>query len=174
MSVLQKYFASEIIRSVLFALLAFLSLFAFFDLMGELQEVGHNGYMIQHAMLFVVLGMPGYVYELMPIATLIGTIYTLAQFASRSEFTIMRVSSMSTMMAAKILAKIGVLFMLVTLLFGELLAPKSSELAEKVRLEAQGAGSDSRQRRQRPTRRHPFLQCANHYSGGAARRRAAV
>jgi lipopolysaccharide export system permease protein len=139
MTVLQRYFASEIIRSVLFALLAFLSLFAFFDLMGELQQVGRNGYMIQNAMLFVLLGMPGYVYELMPIATLIGTIYTLAQFASRSEFTIMRVSSLSTVMAAKILAKIGVLFMLVTLLFGELLAPKSSELAEKVRLEAQGA-----------------------------------
>lgn len=139
MSVLEKYFATEIIRSVLFALLAFLSLFAFFDLMGELQDVGRHGYMIQHAMLFVLLGMPGYVYELMPIATLIGTIYTLAQFASRSEFTIMRVSSLSTVMAAKILAKIGVVFMLVTLLFGELLSPKSSELAQKVRLEAQGA-----------------------------------
>ena len=139
MSVLEKYFATEIIRSVLFALLAFLSLFAFFDLMGELQDVGRHGYMIQHAMLFVLLGMPGYVYELMPIATLIGTIYTLAQFASRSEFTIMRVSSLSTVMAGKILAKIGVVFMLVTLLFGELLSPKSSELAQKVRLEAQGA-----------------------------------
>jgi lipopolysaccharide export system permease protein len=136
MSVLQKYFAAEIIRSVLFALLAFLSLFAFFDLMGELQSVGHNGYMLQHAMLFVLLGMPGYVYELMPIAVLIGTIYTLAQFASRSEFTIMRVSSLSTVMAAKILAKIGLVFMLVTLLFGELLSPK---LAQRVRLEAQGA-----------------------------------
>ncbi|HEY4316847.1 MAG TPA: LPS export ABC transporter permease LptG [Herbaspirillum sp.] len=139
MNVLQRYFATEIIRSVLFALLAFLSLFAFFDLMGELQQVGHNGYMIQHAMLFVLLGMPSYVYELMPIATLIGTIFTLAQFAARSEFTIMRVSSLSTMMAARILAKIGILFMLVTLLFGEFLAPKSSELAEKVRLQAQGA-----------------------------------
>lgn len=139
MTVLQRYFATEIIRSVLFALLAFLSLFAFFDLMNELQDVGRKGYEIQHAMLFVLLGMPGYIYELMPIATLIGTIYTLAQFASRSEFTIMRVSSLSTVMAAKILAKIGILFMLVTLLFGELLAPKSSELAEKVRLQAQGA-----------------------------------
>ncbi|MDB5774911.1 MAG: lptG [Herbaspirillum sp.] len=138
MSVLQRYFMSEIVRSVLFALLAFLSLFAFFDLMGEMQSVGRNGYQIQHAMLFVLLGMPGYVYELMPIATLIGTIYTLAQFASRSEFTIMRVSSLSTMMAAKILIKIGLLFVCVTLLFGELLAPKSSEMAQKVRLQAQG------------------------------------
>jgi lipopolysaccharide export system permease protein len=137
-SVLQRYFMSEIVRSVLFALLAFLSLFAFFDLMGEMQSVGRNGYQIQHAMLFVLLGMPGYVYELMPIATLIGTIYTLAQFASRSEFTIMRVSSLSTMMAAKILIKIGLLFVCVTLLFGELLAPKSSEMAQKVRLQAQG------------------------------------
>ena len=139
MKVLQRYFAGEIIRSVLFALLAFLSLFAFFDLMGELQSVGRHGYQLHHALLFVLLGMPGYVYDLMPIATLIGSIYTLAQFASRSEFTIMRVSSLSTVMAAKILAKVGVVFMVVTLLFGELLSPKSAELAQRVKLEAEGA-----------------------------------
>lgn len=139
MNVLQKYFASEIMRSVLFALLAFLALFAFFDLMGELQDVGRHGYRVQNALVYVLLGMPGYVYQLMPIATLIGTIYTLSQFASRSEFTIMRVSSLSTVMAAKILAKIAVVFMLITLIFGELLSPKSSELAQRVKLEAQGA-----------------------------------
>ena len=98
MKILQKYFSLEIGRSVLFVLIAFLALFAFFDMVGELKSVGHGGYKIQHAFLYVVMEMPGYVYELMPIAALIGTIWALSQFAARSEFTIMRASSMSTAM----------------------------------------------------------------------------
>jgi lipopolysaccharide export system permease protein len=137
--VLQKYFAVEIIRSVSFVLIAFLALFAFFDLMGELRSVGHGGYRLEHAFLYVFMGLPGYAYELMPIAALIGTIYVLAQFASRSEFTIMRISSMSTLMAGAMLAKIGVVFAVTTFLFGEFISPKASELAEKLKLRVQGA-----------------------------------
>src|SRR4051812_46039250 len=139
MKVLQKYFAVEIIRSVLFVLIAFLALFAFFDLMGELRSVGHGGYRLEHAFLYVLMGLPGYAYELMPIAALIGTIYVFAQFASRSEFTIMRISSMSTLMAGAMLAKIGVVFAVITFLFGEFISPKASELAEKLKLRVQGA-----------------------------------
>ncbi|MEM4987433.1 LPS export ABC transporter permease LptG [Collimonas sp. H4R21] len=139
MKVLQRYFTSEIVRSVLFTLAAFLALFAFFDLMNELPSVGRGGYKLQHAFFFVVLGLPGYAYELMPIAALIGTIYTLSQFAARSEFTIMRVSSMSTMMTARILVKIGLLFVVATVLIGEFVSPKSAEFAEKVKLEAKGS-----------------------------------
>lgn len=139
MKVLQRYFALEIIRAVFFVLIAFLALFAFFDLMGELQSVGRGGYRLQHAFLYVFMGLPGYTYELMPIAALIGTIYVLAQFASRSEFTIMRASSMSTLMAGGMLAKIGLVFAVITFLFGEIISPKASELAEKLKLSVQGA-----------------------------------
>lgn len=138
MKVLQRYLASEIIKSVLFVLIAFLSLFAFFDLISELQSIGKGGYKLQHAFLYVLLGMPGYAYELIPIAALIGTIYVLAQLASRSEFTIMRVSSMSTVMAAVMLAKIGLLFAVATFIFGEVISPKASEFAEKLKLRVQG------------------------------------
>jgi lipopolysaccharide export system permease protein len=138
-TVLLRYFAREIIRSVVFVLIAFLALFAFFDLINELPNVGRGGYRLEHAFLFVLLGMPGYTYELMPIAALIGTIYALAQFAARSEFTIMRVSSMSTAMVGRMLGMIGILFVVVTFLFGEFLSPYSSDLAKRLKLQAQGA-----------------------------------
>ena len=51
MTVLQRYFAKEIIRAVLFVLIAFLALFAFFDLITELKTVGRtvtNGTMLLH------------------------------------------------------------------------------------------------------------------------------
>lgn len=138
MRILQKYFAREIGRSVLFVLMAFLALFAFFDMVGELKSVGRGGYTLQQAFLYVTMGLPGYVYELMPIAALIGTIWALSQFAARSEFTIMRASSMSTAMAGMILVKIGVVFAIATFVFGEFIVPFTSTAAERMRLENQG------------------------------------
>jgi lipopolysaccharide export system permease protein len=139
MKVLQRYFVDEVTRSVLFVLLAFLSLFSFYDLTGELKSIGRGGYQLHHAFSYVLLGVPGRVYELMPTAALIGTIWALAQFASRSEFTIMRVSGMSTARAGWMLGKIGLAFVFITFLFGEVLSPIASEAAEKLKLRAQGA-----------------------------------
>ncbi len=139
MKVLDRYVAQEIVSAVLFALIAFLALFAFFDLINELPQVGRGGYQLQHAFLYVALGLPGYVYDLMPIAALIGAIYALAQLGARSEFTIMRASGLSTGMAGWMLAKVGIVFVLITFLFGEFIAPASSEMAERWKLQAQGS-----------------------------------
>jgi lipopolysaccharide export system permease protein len=139
MKILQRYFFVNIAQAVAFVLVAFLGLIAFMDLTQELPSVGKGGYMMQHAILYVLLLLPGHVYEVMPVAALIGTIYTMAQFAQSSEFTIMRASSMSTQQAGIILAKIGVLFVAVTFLFGELITPRTAPIAERVRLSAKGA-----------------------------------
>jgi lipopolysaccharide export system permease protein len=138
MRTLQRYIGSEIFRSVLVVLMFFLALLAFFDLLGELKSVGQGTYKIQHAFLYVGLELPSRVYEFMPIAVLIGTILTLVQLASRSEFTIMRASSMSTTMIAWALVKIGVVYVLTTFLFGEVIAPYTSELADHLRVEKLG------------------------------------
>ncbi|MGZ5201496.1 MAG: LPS export ABC transporter permease LptG [Telluria sp.] len=138
MRILQRYFAVNITQAVSFVLVAFLALIAFMDLIQELSSVGKGGYMIQHAFLYVLLLVPGHVYEVMPVAALIGTIYTMAQFAQSSEFTIMRASSMSTRMAAGMLCKIGIIFVGVTFLFGELITPRTAPLAERLRLAAKG------------------------------------
>jgi lipopolysaccharide export system permease protein len=139
MKVLERYVSSEVVGAVMFALIAFLALFAFFDLIGELPQVGRGGYQLQHAFLYVAMGLPGYVYDLMPIAALIGSIYALAQLAAKSEFTIMRASGLSTTKAGWMLAKIGIVFVIITFLFGEVIAPASSEMGERLKLQAQGA-----------------------------------
>ncbi|WP_305821787.1 LPS export ABC transporter permease LptG [Massilia brevitalea] len=139
MKVLQRYFAVNIAQAVVFVLFAFLGLIAFMDLTGELPSVGKGNYQFQHALIYVALMLPGHVYEVMPVAALIGTIYAMAQFAQSSEFTIMRASSMSTRMAGWMLFKIGIVFVVVTFIFGELITPRTAPLAEKVRLSAKGA-----------------------------------
>lgn len=139
MKILQRYFAVNILQAVSFVLIAFLALTAFMDLTAELPSVGQGGYLIQHAFLYVGLLLPGHVYEVMPVAALIGTIYAMSQFAASSEFTIMRASSMSTLQALAMVIKIGVVFVLLTFFFGEVVTPRTAPLAEKLKLSAKGA-----------------------------------
>jgi lipopolysaccharide export system permease protein len=139
MKTLQRYFTVSILQAVAFVLVAFLALSAFFDLTSELPNIGKEGYEIQHAFLYVLLRLPFHVYEVMPVAALIGTIYTMAQFAASSEFTIMRASGMSTRMAAWMLFKIGIILVTITFIFGELVAPRTAPLAERLKLTARGA-----------------------------------
>ncbi len=139
MTVLRRYFAGEIYRSVLFVMLAFLALFSFFDLMGELGDVGRGPYRIQHAFIVVALGLPWYMYELMPIVALIGTIYVMAQFASRSEFTVMRASSLSMARALAIILRIGIVLAVITFLLGEFVSPKSNEFRKDFKRRIQGS-----------------------------------
>lgn len=137
-SVLQRYFGSEIIRAVLFVLFALLMLTSFFDLMNEASSINKDGYQVQHALLYVLLNMPGNAYDFLPIAVLIGTIYVLAQFAANSEFTIMRAAGMSSWDAAKMLGKISLTLIVFTFVVGELITPISAKTAKKIKVEAVG------------------------------------
>ncbi|MCL4183946.1 MAG: LPS export ABC transporter permease LptG [Burkholderiaceae bacterium] len=139
MKTLRRYLGGQIIAAVTFVLIGFLALFAFFDFINELDDVGRGGYRLQHALAFVLLGMPAHVYELMPIAALIGTIYALAQFAANSEFTAMRAAGLGRRQALATIARIGLFVAILTALFGEALSPPAERLAQQLRLSAIGA-----------------------------------
>jgi len=141
MRLLRRYLGRAIAAAVLFVLAGFLALFAFFDLINELDDVGQGGYRLQHALGFVVLGLPSRVYELMPVAALIGTVYALAQFAASSEFTAMRAAGFGRRHALGIVATGGLVFGLLTVLVGEVIAPQAERLAQRVRFSAQAGAA---------------------------------
>lgn len=138
MSTIGRYLSREIVSSVLFVLFGFLALFAFFDLVNELEDIGRGGYKLQHAVGYVALGLPSRVYEVMPIAALIGTIFALSQFAAHSEFTAMRAAGLGRGKALAAIVAVGFWFAIGTAVVGEVLTPQSEKLAQKVRLSAMG------------------------------------
>ena len=136
---LRRYLAREIYKATAFVLVAFLALFAFFDLIGELRDVGRAGYRLGQAFIFVGLSLPGHVYELFPIAVLIGTLYVLAHLASNSEFTVMRTSGLSPAQAGATLVRTGLVFAAIILAVGELVTPVAERAAQKLRLMSMGS-----------------------------------
>jgi lipopolysaccharide export system permease protein len=135
MRTLHRYLAKEIYGATLFVFCAFLALFGFFDLINELDDIGRGEYRLQHALLFVVLSVPSHIYELSPIAVLIGTLYALAHLAANSEYTVMRGSGLSPGNAAAILLRAGLILAVLTFLVGEFIAPASERTARRMKLQ---------------------------------------
>ena len=136
MRTLERYLARQIYGATAFVLLAFLGLFAFFDLIRELADLGKVEYHLPQVFTFVLLSLPTHAYELFPVVVLIGTLYVLAHLASNSEYTVMRASGLSPGRAALALAKIGIAFVVLTFVIGEWIAPWSEEQAQKVKMRA--------------------------------------
>ncbi|MCL2658465.1 MAG: LPS export ABC transporter permease LptG [Betaproteobacteria bacterium] len=134
MKTLRIYLRREILAATGLVLLAFLALFAFFDLLGELDQVGRGGYRLKHAVIFVALSLPSRAYEVLPIAALVGTLFALTQLARSSEITVMRASGLSTAKAVLVLTQIGLIFAAGTFVLGEFVAPPLERVAQKWRL----------------------------------------
>ncbi len=136
MTLLARYLAAQVLAASAFVLLALLVLFAFFDVMQELGSLGRNNYGLGQAAVVVGLSMPGHLYEILPVAALIGTLFALSRLVGNSEFAVMRVSGLSNWRVAGYFAVIGVLLSLLVLLLGEYVAPWSDQAAQRYKLSA--------------------------------------
>lgn len=146
MKIYRRYLAREVSGAILLVLVAFLALFGFFDMITEVKNVGSGSYQLRHAVAYVLLRMPGRVYELMPIAVLIGTLYALSTLARHSEITVLRASGLSTGRLLIGLFQVAAVFAVVTFLIGEVLAPPAERAAQQMRLKEKGkaVGQDMR------------------------------
>ncbi len=137
MRLLTRYMAREIYASIALVFAALLMLFSFLDLIHELSMMGQGDYSIGYVLLFVLLTIPSHIYDLFPVAILIGAIFALVQMASNSELVIYRSSGASLKQMVVALLKIGLPLVLLSYMCGELLAPPSERMAQSLRLKAQ-------------------------------------
>ena len=136
MKILHKYLLKEITINVLLVMMALIAMFSFFDLIQELDTLGRGSYGLGKVLIFVLLSAPGHVYDVMPVAVLVGTMYSLGQLARHSELIVLRVSGISVASIASLLLKIGLIFTLITFLIGELITPLSEKMAQRMRIRA--------------------------------------
>lgn len=136
MNIITRYLLKEITVSVTLIMLALIAMFSFFDLIQELESLGRGSYGLKKVLLFVILSAPGHIYEIMPVAVLVGCMYSIGQLARHSELIILRVSGISSTSIALSLLKIGLIFTLITFFVGELITPLSEKMAQRMRIQA--------------------------------------
>ena len=139
MKTIRRLIYREAVAAVVFVAVGFIALFFFFDFVDELSNVGKAGdaYRLTQALAYVTLMVPSHLYELLPIAVLIGTIFVMARLAQSSEYTILRTSGLGPWRALRTLLILGLMFTLFTFATGDYVAPVADRTAQllKARLE---------------------------------------
>ncbi|MCL2346057.1 MAG: LPS export ABC transporter permease LptG [Desulfobulbus sp.] len=131
----QRYVMRETLAAVFLVLLAFLALFSFFDLINELRKIDEN-YGLRFVILSVALNLPGLIYELIPIAALIGSLHALSTLARHSEITVLRASGLATRDLLLTLFRVAGLLAVLTFVVGEALVPFSERIGNELRARA--------------------------------------
>jgi len=138
MRTVRRLLYHEILGATLYVMLAFLALFFFIDIVGEIDGLGNPGITITYVFWVCLLQLPGHVYELSPIAVLIGAIYALSRLAQSSEFTILRTGGLGPGRALGLLGVLGVGLSVLTFLVGDFVAPWCDTQANLMRSAASG------------------------------------
>lgn len=133
LSIYQRYLMREMLLAILLVLLAFVVLFGFFDFVEEARGVGKGNYSFWVAFVSVLFSLPGLIYELIPVACLIGTLYALATLARHSEITVLRASGLATRNLLGTLYRVAALLAVATFLIGEVLVPVSDRLGQELK-----------------------------------------
>lgn len=136
---LDRYISKSVavaILAVLGIILGLASLFAFIDEMGDISD----SYTVFDAGKYVALTAPRRVYDMLPMAALIGCLIGLGSLASSSELTIMRAAGVSIGRIVWAVMKPMLVLMVVGVLVGEYVAPLAENKAQAERSLALGSG----------------------------------
>jgi lipopolysaccharide export system permease protein len=136
LKILHRYIAREVLSGIGLVFLGLVLLFAFFDLIHELNDLGRGNYTLGRMFVFVLLAMPAHAYELFPISALVGTLYGLSSLSQHSEISVMRAAGMSKIQLGVALGRVGLLLVGMSFLLGEWIMPISESAAQQWRLSA--------------------------------------
>ncbi len=133
MTVLNRYIGKTVIINILVMLIILLAMVAFGNLVNELKDVGEGDYATADAFLYILMILPRRIYELFPVAVLLGSMVGLGGLASHSELTAMRAAGVSLYQIIMAVLKAGVVMMALVIVVGEFIAPVTEQYAESMR-----------------------------------------
>ncbi len=136
MAILERYLGRIILNQTMLVLLVLLGLFLFVNFLDQVGDIGKGDYKLVDAIKFVVMTAPRTIYELFPMAALLGTILGLSILANDSELIVMRAGGISIMQLTRAVLKTGVIFIVFAMLIGEVVSPWSETKAQRNRAEA--------------------------------------
>ena len=132
MKILDKYIAKQILLSILAILGILVVVVGLLDLVDEIKKI-EGEYTISLAFLYVLLNTPQNIYEVLPIATLMGSLIGLSKLSSTSELNAIKTGGVSFTKIIFVCLKTGLLIVILTFLIGEFIAPKGQQLANNVK-----------------------------------------
>jgi lipopolysaccharide export system permease protein len=138
MRTVRRLLYRDILSSFTLVMAGFLALFFFLDFIDDLDRFQRLGLGIGLAVWSSMLKLPGRFYELMPIAVLIGTIFSMARLAQSSEFTILRTGGLGPQRALGLLSVMALAFAVLAFVVGDFVNPWADRQAQLLKSSASG------------------------------------
>lgn len=143
MKTARRYIASEIYRSTIAVTLVLVGLFMFFDMIDSLDNVNER-FTFGALIGMQILQIPTRLYDLLPIALLIGSIVALAGLAQRNELVVLRVSGVSSLNLLSMLWIATIPIMIFSFILSEGLTPYAESKTGQLNLQLLGKSSGAR------------------------------
>lgn len=103
-----------------------------FTYLGELSSLKDN-YTAWNALQYVLWGAPRYLYEILPIAALIGAVLGLGSMASNSELIVMRAAGISLWRIVGWVMRSAMLLVILSFALSEFVIPYTNEQAKSIK-----------------------------------------
>ena len=134
MRIHSRYLVSQFLVPFLLAILGFSVLILIIQVFDELHYVMQQkpGFLVTVEYYF--LKVPALLLQIMPIAVLFGVLFSLGSLGKGSELIAMRAGGVSIFMVARPILLCGTLVFFLTILFNEIVVPKTNHLQYQIRL----------------------------------------
>ena len=136
MKILEQYIGRTVAMSVITVIIVISSLFLLIGFAGELDKIGSSDYTLLMAVKYTLLLLPDRIYELFPLATLLGSILGLGALANSSELVVIRTAGVSVYRIVAAIMKTAVVLMIVAFIVGEVIAPPALQYAKLQQVKA--------------------------------------
>lgn len=136
MNILERYIGRAITTGVLSVCAVLLVLYALMGFVNEFDNIGQHQYTLLHALGYSLLRLPERLYQVFPLATLLGTMIGLGTLSRNSELIVIRSSGVSLLRLVMAILKSALLLIVLVVIVGEVIAPPVQQYANVKRIKA--------------------------------------
>ena len=136
MGILDRYIGRTILAATFLSLFVLVGLSGIIKFVEQMKSVGQGTYDVWHVAYFVILKMPVEIAEFFPMAALIGALIGLGSLAASSELVVMQAAGLSKLRIAGAVLKTAIPMVLIVMVLGEFVAPKTDKEAYSMRSQA--------------------------------------
>lgn len=129
MNIISKYIGKILASVIILVILVLAGLETFIEFSREFTEMGTGDYGLLQVLSFVPMILPSDIYQLFPMAGLLGSIIGLGLLAANSELIVMRANGVAIINITWSVLKVALIITFFMVIIGEVIGPQLQQLA---------------------------------------------
>lgn len=130
MKIITYYLWKTLLSTILLSMFLVFGIELIFSLVNDIRLVGKGDYTVWHMLMFNLLSMPQTLYQMFPMAALVGTLMGLGVLANHSELIVIRSAGISIKQIIWMVLKLSLILAVFAWILGEWIAPVTDKIVQ--------------------------------------------